>query len=101
MSAFTLESRNALRAKQIARFGMDCTIPESTRDSIVALVETAWHIMAEDYDGASLHLSVVPRHDVSSRKRINVETELSRVYGNAPHTCAATFTLYRLSFLKM
>jgi hypothetical protein len=98
---FTLESRNALRADQVRRRGVDCTIPESTRDGIVAIVERCWHIQSEEYNGSTLILGIVPRLDVSSRKRAEAECELSRVYGNPPHTCATTFEMYRFVFVKM
>lgn len=94
----TIEERSEVRAKCVKRHGFDYTIPEALAAEIEAVVARGWHIRSVEFTCHRLTFDVMPRADVSSKSRWDLEAELSRVYGNRPHTLATTFDLYRLTF---
>jgi hypothetical protein len=92
----TIDERNDLRRKIVAKCGVDYLIPEATRDAIHAYVRQWWHIRAEDFTGHRLSFDVMPRGN--SGQTMRAEAYLSRTFGNPPHTLATDFSTYRLTF---
>ncbi len=95
----TLEERNALRARIIQRVGYDYTISETTAEEILAMVAPICVIRSVEFTGHRLAIEVMTRNEKTSRARIQLETELSHTYGNAPYQLSTEFTNYRLTFV--
>lgn len=94
----TLEERNAKRAEIVRRCGMDYSIQESQRDAIRAIVDPVWEVQREEFTTHRLAFYVMPKAGTTLRRIADAESELSRVFGNPPHTMGTRFSMYTLEF---
>ena len=94
----TREERDQLREKCLARLGYDPTISEDIADSLRARISTLWLIEREQFTGHRLSFVVMPLMSSRQRQLWDMESELMKEYGNAPHKLGTRFTQYALEF---
>lgn len=92
----TLERRSACLSKLQSKGYTGIT--ETVREELIKIIERGWIIQREEFSGWRVTFYVVPRFDVSSKARYDLEGLLYK-YGGSPHRLATEFDMYKLSFV--
>ena len=97
--SLSLAERLALRSRVIQKCGYDYLISESAAESIQAEIEAVCVIQGCEFTGHRLTFHVMTKNSCTSRQRADLESALSRKWGNPPNNCATFFDQHQITFV--